>query len=960
MSQLFVEVLGPLRLTVDGRPVVLPGPVRRALLALLVMAEGRAQSVDALSDALWGDQPPGNALGSLHSHVSRLRRALGAAAGRLAHTPAGYRLALSAEEWDLGRARRLAGEARELALTDSAVAAGLLEEALRTWRGEALAEFGEVRPLAMDAVAVAEFRSTLQDEALAAGLAVGQHARLVEAAARSAAAEPLRERAHLLWMEALAGSGRAAEALRAGHDYRLRLRDEAGLDPSPALADLERRIAGGALGTGPAPEPPRRALENMPRLATPLLGRADELAHLRDLLRSGPLVTVVGPGGAGKTRLALEVAREAEGAVTVVLLAAVRDPAVVPDALAGALHVRAGPGTTTMEACLDYLSSVPRLLLLDNCEHLADAACDLIDAVLTASLRVTVLVTSREPLGLPAERLLRLAPLPLPDLGSPAATSPAIALFVDRARRVRPGFALNPAQVPVVREICRALDGLPLAIELAAAQLGSLSLNDVRDRLARRLDLLRGPRPTADARHRTLRSTIDWSDALLTTEEQRLFRHLSLFAGGFSLPAAEQVGSVLRLPLDPAGVLARLVESSMVVADLEGEDARYGMLETVRVYGQDRLADSGQLAQAVDGLLAWATGFVRDVDRGVYTADEPSWDRRARLEVANLRLARRSALDRSDLAAAAAISVGLDEFGLWRDVAELWAWSLELADDPRLPGTALHAPVISTAAGAAWLRGELERAERLGRLGLDLATSPTDRRRSLDALAAVSLFRGDSGGAQRLWSESARLAPDRPDSTAGAALASAYAGDHQQAVQLAAQSLKMAEDLGAPTLQAFAHYVQGEIAADQHELALAVDLARQSGATFVEGIALVGLAPLWARSGALDQAADGYAALIHHWQRTGTWVQQWTTLRNAAELLADLGRLPDAVLLLLAADRAPEAPALSGATADRLSLLMERLPRERLSALQAEAGTLPRTEIVQRALAALCEPGAEP
>ena len=324
--------------------------------------------------------------------------------------------------------------------------------------------------------------------------------------------------------------------------------------------------------------------------ATRLFGREAQVAALHRLLADERLLTVVGPGGVGKTRVALELARRAEAA-TVLLLAPVTEPAAVPFALAAAMNLTV-TGGDVLAACIAVLGDRPGLVLIDNCEHLLDAARDLALALLSACPRLTVLATSREPLGLAAEHTFRLAPLALPEPHQDPSRSPAVAVFLDRAARVRPG---NPAPtgLDLVADIVRRLDGMPLAIELAAGRLSSFSLADLHARLDRALDLLGGGGPSGDVRHRTLRATVEWSYQLLDEDEQWLFRHLAVFVDGVDLDTAEQLAEQRCRGRDPGSVLARLVDASMLEVTFTG-GTRYRMLATLRAFGLDRLAAAGE------------------------------------------------------------------------------------------------------------------------------------------------------------------------------------------------------------------------------------------------------------------------------------------------------------------------------------------------------------------------------
>ncbi|WP_409331300.1 AfsR/SARP family transcriptional regulator [Trujillonella humicola] len=905
-APVLVEVLGPLRLLVDGAPAAVRGAKRRAAFGLLALAEGRTVTVDALVDALWPDEVPESGRQALHSVVSRLRGDLGPAAGRLETGPAGYRLALSPGELDLTRARRLLARARGIAGRDAGAAAALLREAHGLWRGPVLADLAHIAPVAASVEACAVLRREVTDALIATAVTAGEAEEVCGLAAASVAEDPLREPAVLLLMRALAATGQAPEALRVGRDYRSRLADEAGLDPTPALAELEREVAGGASGPVPARSRPR------PVPATRLLGRAGEIAAVHRLLATERLVTVVGPGGVGKTRLAAEIAARTAGTPTVLPLAAVTDPVAVPHALAAALGLTVSSGDL-LAACLAVLGDGEGLLVVDNCEHLLDAARDLVGEVLAACPRLSVLATSRERLGLAAEHSFRLVPLPLPGPGQDPAGVASVALFLDRARRVRP-LTADGGDLDVVADIVRRLDGMPLAIELAAGRLSGFALPDLRDRLDRALDLLGGGAPAADARHRTLRDTVRWSYELLGADEQRLFRALSVFVDGTDVTTAERLATDLGLTGDPGGLLAHLVDASVLDADLS-DGTRYRMLSTLRAFGRDRLAAAGEEADAAGHLVRWAVDLLGWVGRTLATADEPRADAVLRREMANLRAAWRTARDRGDVDAAAAMVGGLFDAVAYRDLLELRGWAEELAEDPALPGRAGAALALGIAAEAAYHRGDHASAEHRALAGLGLA-SGGDRLGAWacrSVLAVVALARGDLPRVVELSLAAAAAAPPGRENLGLAALATAYAGDLGTAREVNERGLAAAR---SPSMLAWGAYVAGEIEslagerdAAEDRYRRAVELGRNSGATFLVAIAAVGLQTVRAAGGRTTEALAGYREVVDAFAGTGNWTHLWATLRDLARLLRSVGDGPTAAVLEAAADAAPDAPA---------------------------------------------------
>ncbi len=917
-----VDVLGPLRLTVGDTVVEVPGPKRRALLALLATAEGRALPADHLVDALWPAELPDSARASLHSQISRLRRHLGSAAGRLEGRSGGYRLHLDDGGTDVARVRSLLSAA---ARSTPEVAKEMLGEARLLWRGEPLAEFADVAPLAALAPSLARLRRMVEESYAAAALDAGAPDEAADVAGSLVADDPLSEPAVLILMRALHASGRSADALRVGYDHRRRLRTEAGLDPTPALARLERDIAAAATQRSSA----RRPLG-------PLRGRDSELAALHRLLTREHLVTVLGPAGVGKSRLAAEIAARGEP-VTVLRLAPVTAPALIPDALAGALDLRVVQGGV-LAACAALLAAGPQLLLIDNCEHLLPGVRDVVATLLDRCPQLTVLATSREPLGLTGEQRLRLAPLALA-----GARSPAVAVFVDRARRVRQDFLPSADELGLVSEIARRLDGLPLAIELAAGRLSSLGLADIHARLDRALDLL-GEGGT------TLRQTIAWSYDLLPDHERRLFRHLAVFPDGLDLPTAESIATRLRLSGDAAGCIAHLVDASMVEVALD-VPARYRMLDAMRTFARDQLVAEGEDRAATEGFVRWALELAEWVDRTIDTAEEGRADEVLRRETANLRAAWDLIRAQHRLGDAVRLVCGLAAAAGWRDLTEIWAWALELADDPAITTHPDAALVLGIAAESAWNRGELDRTEHLARRGLGAAGNGGWRCTS--ALAFAALSRGDLPGAIAHGTAAAASAP-RPEPSQGiAALAAAYGGDLGAATAL---NHRVAEIAVSPTLEAMHRYVAGEIdalagdanRAEQH-YEQAIALARASGATFASGIAAVGLLSVRAGSGRVAEALAGYRDLLDYWERTGGWFQQWTTLRNLARLLHTLGDDETALLLDTAADHAPDASAV---VYGGESITWD-LPAERMSHVRTTAATAGRAQVLDIARSAI-------
>jgi len=959
-----VAVLGALQLRVDGTLVEVPGPRRRTVLALLAMTRGGTVSQDRLIDALWRDDPPPSALNSAQSHVSRVRGHLGHRADALQRTTAGYRLKL--DDLDADRAHELARRGRDLLAGDPAAAAACFEEALALWRGDALAEFAEVAPLAADGVRLTELRHALVDDLIAAQLAHLRPTQVVDAAVSAAAAAPDRESTQRRAMRALARCGRTAEALELGRTYRLRLAERTGLDPTPALAELVEAIAAGRIGP-PAEGADRR---HVPVPATSLLGRDAALAELRAMVTVQRCVTVTGPAGVGKTRLVIELARTLDPGdadeVFYVELAAVRDGAAVPTVVADILGVH-GTGAV-LDALAEALAARRSLLVVDNCEHLLAAARELSEHLLRRCPQLTVVATSREPLGTPGECVLRLDPLTLPTasevIGGAAASAPPVALFADRARRARSSFELTADNLVAVADICRRLDGLPLAIELAASRLAGIGLTDLRDRLDARLDLVAPGRRAGRDRHATLRAAIGWSYALLDTEERLLFRHLAVFPDRFELATAEAVAAGCGLGADVIATLTRLVETSMVTATDTPDGLWYGMLDSIRAFGEERLVDAGEHDDAVTTLIAWTTGFVTRAGDGMEGPHEPAWAARVDRAWPTVRAAREHLLERGAVEAAARITVELDELMFWRDRSEPWIWAVEIAEHAALRGSAMEGATLAAAAQAAWRLGRLDRATELADRALAVAEDDRSRATALLQAGVTQMFAGDHAAAAGTMLRAAGLhRSSEALCCSTAALAAGYGGDADRAHALLDRAGRIVDDRTAPSLLAFMAYVRGEVLvmvgddAAVAQLDRAIALGRDSGASFVIAVAGLTRAAIAARRGDLGDACARYPEVIRYWQRTGGWTQQWTTLRNVAELLALTGRDAVAAVLLLAADADPDAPEVTGDEAARLAglhaTLVERLGPDAFAHARDRAARLPRAEVVELGLTAI-------
>jgi predicted ATPase/DNA-binding SARP family transcriptional activator len=571
-----VGVLGPLEVQLDGRSVAVGGGRLRALLACLALEAGRPVTTGKLVDALWEEDLPADQVHALQSLVSRLRRALGN--GQLvAPAPGGYRLDV---EVDAQRFERLVADGNAArARGDHAAAGEALREALALWRGPALADLVDYRFAASAAARLEDLRLAALADRVAADLALGHGDRLVPELEALCAEHPLHERLAAQLIAALAASGRQAEALTAYERVRALLAGELGVPPGPELQAAHMAVLQGE-------QAPRRR-SNLSAPVTSFVGREREIAQIGELLERSRLVTLLGPGGAGKTRLAREavagwVDRVADG-VWMVELAPVSSEVDIVPAVLGALGLREAVLREALVArdglgrLLDVLADREAIVVLDNCEHLIAGAAELADRLLAGCPKLRVVATSREALAISGERLVAVPPL---------AETPAQELFADRAAAARPGFAMDEH----AEEICRRLDGLPLALELAAARLRTLPVRELAERLDDRFRLLTGGSRTALPRHRTLRAVVDWSWDLLDEPERRLARRLAVFSAGATVESASAVDET-----DALDGLAALVERSLLQVVPDSTPARYRMLETLREYGLEKLHEAGEL-----------------------------------------------------------------------------------------------------------------------------------------------------------------------------------------------------------------------------------------------------------------------------------------------------------------------------------------------------------------------------
>jgi predicted ATPase/DNA-binding SARP family transcriptional activator len=694
-----VGLLGPVQVTVGDQVSEVRGDRLRALLARLALDVGRPVTVTTLVASLWDADEVGGEVNALQSLVSRLRRSQPEPAV-LESVAAGYRLALVEDEVDALRFERLARTGRDLlAAGDPLAARATLQEALGLWRGDPLADVGQAPFAPVEAQRLAEVRLSATEDLVEARLSIGEAGDVVLDAEVMAAAHPLRERTRLLHLQALRATGRPAEALAAYETFRRTLAEELGADPSAGLQALHLELLQGDTASGPGSGRGRGERRSHAPL-TSFIGREEEMDALSVRIAEHRLVTLVGPGGAGKTRLAAETAERLDasfpGGTWFATLAPLDDPRDLAHAVVGmlGLHERgltsAGAAVaSTRDArsrLLEVFGSAPALLVLDNCEHLVEAAASLADDLLASCPKLHVLATSREPLGIVGEELAPLLPLQRPAAGSTldeALRTASVQLFAERAAAVSPGFVVDATTVDAVVEICRRLDGLPLAIELAAARLRSMGVGQVAARLDDRFRLLTGGSRTALPRHRTLRAVVAWSWDLLDAHERALAERIAVFPGGVTPESASAVTGIA--PEEVLDVLGALAEKSLLhVAD--PEEPRYRMLETIREFGVEQLAARDELAAARRAHSTWAVELAERADPMVSTRDQLPWIRLLTAERDNLSTALRFAVDTDDVDTAARLTAALSAFWMLQsNHDEGLAWASAVC---AMPGTA--------------------------------------------------------------------------------------------------------------------------------------------------------------------------------------------------------------------------------------------------------------------------------
>ncbi|AYF72968.1 helix-turn-helix domain-containing protein [Nocardia yunnanensis] len=655
-----IGMLGPLEIrTADSGLLEVPGARLRALLIALALEPGRAVQKTTLVDWIWGDNPPADAANALQALVSRLRRVL--PDGSLGVEAGGYRLTVKPADVDAVRFERLLDQARG---GDDGHRAETLRAALDLWRGAPMQDVDLRGNEAFDAAVtrLEALRAAAQDDLYEAEIRLGRGPDLIAELTELVARDPLRERLAAALMRALAEAGRGTEALAVYQQTRETLADELGVDPSPDLSALHVALLRGEVGARQADRS-----TNLRAELTSYVGKYADIAAVRDLIANHRLTTLTGPGGSGKTRLAVETAHtlleDLPDGAWLVELTALGPADDIAQATLAALGLRdalhGGAGADPMDRLVAALRERETLLVLDNCEHLIESAATFAHRLLGECRKLRILATSREPLGITGEALWQVEPLnlPAPDADSAAiATAPAVELLRDRASAVRKDLGSDAAALATMARICRALDGIPLAIELAAARLRTMSLEQLAHRLDDRFRLLTGGSRTAIPQHRTLRAVVDWSWELLSEPERTVLRRLAVFAGGASLEAAEQVCATGAVEgWEVLELLTALTEKSLLI--VTGDDApRYRMLGTIAQYARERLDEAGEADSARRAHLAYFTELAATADPRLRRGEQLEWLAVLDAEHDNIAAAMRGALAAPDAAGAARLA----------------------------------------------------------------------------------------------------------------------------------------------------------------------------------------------------------------------------------------------------------------------------------------------------------------
>jgi predicted ATPase/DNA-binding SARP family transcriptional activator len=869
-----IRLLGPFEVAAGGRPAEISGSKRYALLALLALRRGRVVSVDELIDALWGEQLPSAPRNALQHHVARLRAVLGQET--IVASDDGYALVDAAV--DALRFEELLGEAR-VAMREGDAAAGAesIALALDLWRGPPLHGLTDTALFSAEARRLEVLRVDALEEQFETALALGEHREIMSALRAAVEENPFRERLWAQLMLALYRSGRQADALDTFQEARGVLAEELGLEPGPDLQRLQAAILAHEPAIAAGQVVSRRG--NLPTPTTSFVDREHELADAVGLLREHRLVTLTGPPGVGKSRLALEAVLSLESelrdGVWQIELARAGGAAGVVRLVAQVVGAR---GPDPLARVIARLRDAEAILLFDACEHVLEEAARVAFAVLAECRDVRILATSREVLHVAGEARLHVQPLPLPPPGSAdSAGSPAVQLFAARAQAARPGFDLTPDAAHLAAEITRRVDGLPLAIELAAARVNVLGLAELLSIVERRLPLV-DERSSAEPSRTSLRGLVEWSYELLHTDEKTLLHHVAVHRGGASRPSLLAIAA--KHGLDEATVtylLGALVDKSIVSVSFPDGEARYDLLDTVRDYALERLAEAGGLAAAREAHAEYFATLAEGARTGLRALEWQTWMRRLELEHDNLWAALTYAREVPHPVAAARLGGGLGwYFGTAERVSEGRAFveaALASGDEAPLP---LRVEMLAYICYLATEEDDLEAAIEAGERGLALAAAGDAPWETAMVRLALAFAYDRAGPYERAvaLAEEARRGFDELGDNWGAAssavagaLGALRGGDISTATALIAEGVRIHGDydvgaIPAALLEALLAERRGdaEAAADAYRRALG--RSERAGFTEHASFALSGLGAIAFADGNLGEAEARYRRAV--------------------------------------------------------------------------------------------------
>ena len=881
-QMLDVRVLGPIEACDGDRVIALGSRAQRALLASMVHARGRVVAASDIEALVWGDELPDHPQDALKSHVSRLRRALGQDVIR-SRSP-GYALTLPQEQLDVHRYERGLGSASTLAEVDTA---------LGLWRGQPYGEFADHEHLAGEVARLRELYA--QGRLRRADLlhVAGRQDEAATAYRELVAEEPLREAAWSGLLRALHAVGRQAEATTEARRYR-ELAREAGLHPSPDFLEVEHEVF--TTAPRPASQRQRQRPSPLPPRLSSIVGRQRELEQIGALLRARRLVTLVGPGGVGKTTLAVQVARtiadDLDDGAWIALLADSDDPASVVPAISRAVGA---PATEPLDTSLEhFLAGRKALLVLDNAEHVREGVRSITGRLLATADELRVLVTSRQPLDVPGEVVVPVEPLE---------QDAALELFGQRARDA--GAPIPQGQEDLAADVCDRLDRLPLAIEMAAARLRGLGLLDLAARLDERLRLLHSG---DEGRHETLAAVVAWSYDLLDPAGRSLFEQLAAFVGTFDLDAAEAVCDVADVP----GGIVDLVDRSLVHRVPDSGHARFQLLETVRAFAGERLAASDAHQRTIERFVRYHVGLAERIDLGLRGPDEGAWAELLERQLPNLEAAHGYARQLGDVDAVVRIAVAPYVFVYHRLRADVGAWAETALPIAQRTDHPLTPAVVAVVALNRLHRGDLDGAADL------LTELPDDpvARHAHEVLGDLHLYRGELDAALASFEAAERLAHRVDDrftvlhSRMSQGMTAGYLGRVDDGLQLIDAVRREASETRLPMVAVWCDFGEGELLAESHpDRALelvdhVVAEADRAGWRFGAGVGRLTASSLRARTADPADAVPGFERLIRYWNRLGDKTHQWTTLRNLVDLFIRLEAYGPAARLLGAVGQA--------------------------------------------------------